>query len=255
MFITVQNLKTYYEISGKGKVIVLLHGWGGNHDSFYPIFQELKNDYEVVSLDFPGFGESELANSVWGINEYTEHLRSFLENMKIEKVNLVGHSFGGTIAASFSILYPELVENLVLVSAKLLKPKRELKKVLYQIGAKTGKLATTFLNKETQNILRKKLYDYIGEYDYFEAEGILQKNFVQVINTDLKEDLKKIKSRTLIVWGEKDDVTPISDARIIKQEIRNSELIIFPNSAHFSYLDEVEKFCALIRKQITKDDK
>ena len=154
MFATIDNLKIFYEISGQGNPIILLHGWGGNHNSFFPITEVLRENFQVITLDLPGFGESEASKLIWGIKEYAKFLSEFISKIKIKDPVLIGHSFGGTIAAAFANKKDLKPKKLVLVDAKLVKPNNNFKKVLFQITAKTGKVMTSFLNKNLQQKIR-----------------------------------------------------------------------------------------------------
>ena len=252
MFVEIDNLKTYYETSGEGKPIVLLHGWGGNHNSWYPITQNLQKYFKVITLDFPGFGQSQLSSQEWEIEDYAKHFQKFLTNIEIfnEKPTLIGHSFGGTVSIKYASLYLQNIEKLVLVNAKAIKEKKDLKKKLYKVVAKTGKTATNILDSKIQKKLKEKLYNHIGEHDYEQLEGVLKKNFINIINEDLSSDLEKIKVPSLIIWGENDKDTPLSDAKIINKLLDNSRLKVFPNTGHISYLERPEEFCKTVRKFI-----
>ena len=87
--------------------------------------------------------------------------------------------------------------------------------------------------KKAQNRLLK----LFSSADYFKLKDNVKKTFQNIVNEDLFSYLKSINAETLILWGEKDKDTPLKDAYKIKKEIKNSELIIFKNASHFSYLE------------------
>lgn len=256
MYFTINNLKTFYEISGKGKSILLLHGWGGNHNSWFPVTQILQKRFRVITLDLPGFGQTQFAEKPWHIKDYVNFVSEFFHDLKPNaasepnNLTIVGHSFGGTIAAQLAICNPQLTKNLILVDAKLIKPHNTMKKSFYQVLAKSGKIATNLLSSKTKEKLRKKLYQQIGEHDYEQTSGVLRQNFLNIISKDYRAELAQISAKTLIVWGEKDQDTPLTDAKAIYGLIPNSKLVTFENAGHFSYLDETDKFCKIVKSFI-----
>ena len=115
MIYNYKNKRVYVDVTGEGEPVLLLHGWGCTHAVFAPLQQLLSQKYKVYNFDFPGFGDSQEPATVWGTQEYTAMLESFVADNGIEAPSLVGHSFGGRI----SIIYASRnkVERLVLVDA------------------------------------------------------------------------------------------------------------------------------------------
>lgn len=245
-FIHCNNLKIRYEIKGKGTPLVFLHGWGGELNSWFPITEELQDNFQTITLDLPGFGESEPPSKVWGIPEYAQFLDDFLNKLEIENFVLIGHSFGGTIATQYAFLYPNNLNKLILVDAKIIKPQATIKQKGYQFVAKSGKIATSLLGKRIQSKLRKKLYHTIGEHDYEETDGIMKEIFKTVIQYDYTEIATHVKNSTLIIWGGKDQATPISDAHTLKEIIPNANLEIITGD-HFAYLENPQEFCKIVK--------
>ena len=77
MFIKIDDVKVYYEVEGQGHPILLLHGWGQSVAAFKPVFDYLKNNFQVYSLDFPGFGQSDEPKTVWSIYDYADMVKSW----------------------------------------------------------------------------------------------------------------------------------------------------------------------------------
>ena len=107
----------------------------------------------------------------------------------------------------------------------------KIKEKIYKLLKKIIKILP---NKEK---LQKKLINYFGSNDYKSLSPTMHKTFINIINEDLTKYLKNITSETLFIWGEKDQDTPLKDAYKIKNLIRDSALIIYPNASHYSYLD------------------
>ena len=245
MFTTINGQKTYYDLQGTGRLVVLLHGWGGNHDSWFPITKILSNNYQVIVPDLPGFGQSEPPKKDWDINDYVNHLQKLIRQITNDNgsITMIGHSFGGTIATVLANKNSTKLDKLVLVDAKIIRPRTTVKTVVTKLVAKMGKTATSILPNQMQTQLRHKLYDTLGEHDYEETSGTLREIFKNVIAEDYQSYLPDIKTPTLIFWGEKDEDTPLSDGYKIHNLIHNSQFIILNSGTHFAYLENPEEFC------------
>ena len=112
MEISVKGLKINYVQYGKGKDIVLLHGWGQNIEMMKPLGDPFSDRYRITILDLPGFGQSEEPKEAWTMSNYNEMLEDFLNQVQVKKPIMIGHSFGGRLAIRYSAEHP--IEKLVL---------------------------------------------------------------------------------------------------------------------------------------------
>jgi pimeloyl-ACP methyl ester carboxylesterase len=248
MLLNIDGMDIFYKKAGKGKKIVLLHGWGGRADSFLPVFNYLSLKYEVYAIDFPGFGESSTPDKPWGVEDYKNMLLKFFDRLGIEKASLVGHSFGGRVSIMFSAENPERVEKLVLVDSAGIIPKRTFKYYFKVYRFKLAKKAFLMFasGKDKQEKL-DRFYKKYGSSDYKDA-GNLRQTFVKVVNQDLRGYLPKIKASTLLIWGENDQDTPLYFAKIMEKEIPDAGLVVFKDAGHYSYLDKLYDFNVIVSK-------
>lgn len=237
--------------SGK-KILVFLHGWGGSWQSWAPIIEKLKKDFTIYAIDLPGFGLSNLPKP-YTLSDYTFELYNFINSNKLREITLIGHSFGGQVAIKFALDYPKKISKLVLVDAAVIRNNSLKMRTNIQI-AKLGKFFVK--NTPLYKIVRKYYYLARGlkedDSDYLKASNnpTLQKTLANIMREDLSGDLEKIKVPTLIFWGEQDhpDYTPFNHALIIKEKIKNSELVSVQNGGHFSYLDDQILFWKSIKE-------
>jgi pimeloyl-ACP methyl ester carboxylesterase len=124
VLIRINGLDTFYQSDGQGDSIVLLHGWGTSSQSLAGVAACLAPASRVLSVDLPGFGWSQAPAAAWGIADYAEHVRQFLDEIGIAKAAFVGHSFGGRIAIHFASHHPHRVSHLILVASAGVRPKR-----------------------------------------------------------------------------------------------------------------------------------
>jgi len=236
---------------GSGKKVLLLHGWQANIETFKPVFDILSKKYDVIAVDFPGFGNSKIPPSNWDIFDYANIIQNFIKYYNFHPCTIIGHSFGGRIAIILGARANELIEKLILVDSAGLKPKRKLKYFLKVYSYKTIKfflrIYCLFFKKEFNNTLKKirERLKIKGSIDY-ENAGNLKEIFVRVVNQDLSKFAKKIKKPTLIIWGENDIDTPLYMAKKLNKLIKDSGIVILENAAHYSYLDNFNKFIRVV---------
>ena len=222
--------------------MVFLHGWGLSSKIFKPIIYLLKNDYKIYALDLPGFGNAPIEKPMV-LKDYAETVHDFLEKNKIEKPIIIGHSFGGAVAIKLAILHPESVSKIVLVCASAIRqPHRKM--VLIKKAADL--LKPLFPEKLRKFVLKLLKLD---QTDYAKIESPeLKETFKNIIGEDLKPYLPSIKSPALVIWGEKDTVTPLSEGKLIAETIPDAKFAIVKNAGHFLFLEKPEEFIKLIKE-------
>jgi pimeloyl-ACP methyl ester carboxylesterase len=232
----------------KGEVVVLLHGWGASIQSIWPVYQYLAPNYAVYALDFPGFGASDLPPVAWGVGEYMRLLVEWLDALHIPKATFLGHSFGGRVAIMLAARHPERVKRLILVDSAGIRPRRTARyyarTYFYKVARRVIALPGI---RRWQPQLRRRLLKFLGAEEYGNTTpGPMQGTFIRVVNEDLRPLLKQIKAPSLLIWGSEDQDTPVSDGKIMEQEIPDAGLVVFQGAGHFSYLDCFAQFCAVI---------
>lgn len=248
MIINIDGLDLNYIVEGNGNPVVILHGWGCNIDTVIPIINILKEQYQVYAIDLPGFGKSQEPKDVIGSFEYVEIVKAFLKKMGIEKTNFIGHSFGGKLSIIFGSKYPELVEKIILVNSAGLIPKRGAKYYFKVYSFKSLRFIYKklfFWLKDEERM--EKFYKRFGSDDYKDAAGIMRKVLVKVVNENLHPILKDIKAPTLLVWGDGDTATPLYMGKIMEKEIKESGLVVLEGTGHYSYLDDYQRFSAVVK--------
>ncbi|HSH36039.1 alpha/beta hydrolase [Schnuerera sp.] len=248
MKVNIENIKINYICEGKGKDVLVLHGWGANINTVLSIVNLLKPHFKVYALDLPGFGESQAPNKAFDSQDYTRIVKKFLDKMKIEKIILIGHSFGGKLSILLGSKYPDNVEKIVLINSAGLIPKRGFKYYLKVYSFKTlrflYKIIFFWVNEEKK---MGKIYKKFGSTDYKEADGIMRKTLVKVVNEDLHPILKRIQSPTLLIWGDKDTATPLYMGKTMEKEIPDSGLVVLEGAGHYSYLDDFNRFAIILK--------
>ena len=234
-----KGLKINYKDFGnkKGTPIVYLHGWGQNIEMMEPIAKPFTETHRLIILDLPGFGLSDEPETAWTLEEFVEMLKAFLTELKIEKPNLIGHSFGGKISLLYASKYN--VDKLMLLASP------------YKVKIKKPSLKVKILKKAATlpglGNLAEKMKKHLGSTDYKNASPIMREILVKHVNTDLTEDAKKIKCPTFIIWGTNDEAVPVEDAYELEKLIKDSGLSIYEGCTLYAYLERLAQTNAIIK--------
>lgn len=255
MFVTINDLKLHYHVSGEGKSIILLHGWGAHSKTFEPVHQHLEHHFRSYSIDLPGFGQSDPPPVPWGTAEYTQLVQQFMNEFAIEQPILFGHSFGGRIAIRLASAEP--IPKMVLIDSAGIRPKRSWKYYLKVYFYKSLKYVVTrlpILKNHSQDLL-ERFRKISGSTDYRQASAVMRATLVKVVNEDLRHVLPKITASTLLIWGENDQATPVADGQLMEQLLPDGGLVILKNAGHYSYLDRLQEFLLIIDNFLQEDMK
>jgi len=236
MQIIVNKLATSYQRTGKGKPVLVLHGWGDSLKGWRQFSDLLSRRYEVVSVDLPGFGDTEQPPEAWGLTEYAAFVAAFAEKLSLRPYAIIGHSNGGAIAIRGLATQTLSAEKLILLASAGIRGEYKGRTKVLRLMTKTGKLLTKPLPAAAKKKLQRKVYDTVGS-DMLVAEG-LQETFKRVVNDDVRADAAMLKLPTLLIYGTDDAATPARYGRQFHEAIKGSRLEILPNTEHFLHLEQ-----------------
>ena len=250
MQIDINGVRTNYQHIGKhGPILVLLHGWGGDWQTWHPVIVELSKDFQLIIPDLPGFGKTANPEQVWNIPQFNAWLSEFIsQTVGTKKFILLGHSFGGQIAAAYAAApQPINLKHLILVDAAGLPDELSAAKKTQQLifGLIPQPLKYLISNK-----FKKKILELIGSStDHLESNYYQRQVLRQVTRYHLQNELVKIKTPTTLIWGKNDDATPLPQGEKMANLIEQANLEIFENSGHFPFIDETIKFINIVHRQ------
>ena len=232
---------------GKGTPLVLVHGFLGSSKMWEPQIDYFKNYFRVITLDIPGFGKSNKAKSHNNIEDMAQVLMNRLNEKKINKFHLLGHSMGGMI-----------VQEMTKISNN-----RVLKLVCYSTGSR-GEMPGRFetVEKSIENLKKKGLEFVVKRIvktwfinsenaKYFNTciRSGMQSSSDSVNNALIAfkkwngtNNLRNITNKTLIIWGDQDKSYTLDQIMLLKKNIKNSQLSIFKNCSHNVHLENLKKF-------------
>ncbi|MBI4994734.1 alpha/beta hydrolase [Candidatus Peregrinibacteria bacterium] len=230
--------------------LIILPGWGGTKETWQTFTDLAQRDFDVQVINLPCFGDEPCPNEVWGVKEYSNFVKQKLANLHTcTPVHLLGHSFGGHVAAYFTAQNPEMIDKLILFAPALFRQRRGLRRLLFGTAAKVGKLIFKLPFIEKFDVWAKKLlYKAADSPDYNETSGIKREIFKKIIRQDLTEYLPKISAPTLLVQGDFDKYVPKKDSERAAKLIPNAKLEIVRFGRHGMHFQLPEILFKIINK-------
>ncbi|MCC7209735.1 MAG: alpha/beta hydrolase [Anaerolineae bacterium] len=244
---TLDGLEFAAEVTGDGPPILLLHGWGGRIESMQAVAAGLvPHGFQAHILDLPGFGRSAAPPQTpepWGVFDYTEFVRRYMDKTGLPSFHVIGHSFGGRIGILLGANHPERVGKLVLAdSAGVLTPPSARSR-LVELGKAALKLPG-LSGLEPQ--LRKLGQRALGSDD-LKSAGALEATFRKVVTEDLLPYAARIKAPTLLIWGDLDQDTPLWQGQALEKTIPDAGLVVFKGAGHFAYQERLTEFVHIVK--------
>lgn len=240
---------------GKGKPLVMLHGWGSSSQAFHPLAKKLIHVRTSTLLDFPGFGDSPEPPEAWSVDDYTDLIQDFVEStFADQEIDLLVHSFGARVAIKLLGRrgVAQKIDKVVFTGAAGLKPKRKPTYYLKKYTAKILKFPFYILPKNSRekglNSLRNtRLWKKLGSSDYQKLSGVMRETFVKTVTEYLDDDLKHIDHEILLLWGKNDTATPLDQAKRMENGLKNSTLIEIDEAGHYAFLDRPQHFADIVK--------
>jgi pimeloyl-ACP methyl ester carboxylesterase len=203
--------------------VVALHGWGRDGNDFGMILSGL----DAVSIHLPGFGPAPVPETVWGTEDYADLVAEAIA--AFAPVVLVGHSFGGRVAARLTARRPELVSGLVLTGVPLVRLRSP---AAPPVGYRLARWANRrgLLSDARMDALRNER----GSADYRAAHGVLRGILVRVVNESYDAELDELAVGTVplrFVWGEHDTAAPTDAGRLAAERV-GAAFRLVPGGAH-----------------------
>lgn len=249
--------------SGRGRPLVLVHGYLVSHWQFRKIIPALAAEHDVVAFDFPGYGESDRPDPSefrYDASGFLDTLIGVLDVLGIEKATLVGQSMGGAVSLYAAARRPERVERLVVVDP-LCYPWRPPLPARFALAPVAGPwllraMATRGMCKQ---VMRREIYndpacvsedwiDYVWER-LNRPGGIEAAAATMRFVADpgiIASSVRAVRAPTLIVWGENDRLFPSGFARRLEADITGSTSKIIPGCGHSPPEERPEELLATI---------
>ncbi len=261
--------RAYVKI-GHGPVLLLLHGLGCDHLTWEPVLDRLAEHYTVIAPDLLGHGQSAKPRADYSVGGYANGMRDLLTVLGIDKVTVVGHSFGGGVAMQFAYQFPERTERMVLVGSGGLGPEvtpiiraittpgyQQVMGVLTLPGIRHVGIAGLRVAAATGSRHTRDLREVADIYETFKdphARAAIRHVVRAVV--DWKGQIVTMADRAYltdvmpmaVIWGRDDHVIPVSHAHRAAALAPKARVEIIPNAGHFPHKDHPERFARTLHE-------
>jgi pimeloyl-ACP methyl ester carboxylesterase len=230
--------------------LLIIPGWEGSRTSWKNFIDLAHNDFEVYCYDLPCFGAEPCPNDVWGVEEYAGFIREKIKIAGLVRPTLLGHSFGGQIAAYLAVNFPLEFSKLILSGAAIFRQTPTVKKIVFGAIAKIGKLIfslSILKNSSLTAFMKKGLYR-LANSDYNETSGQKREIYKKITNQNIGPMINKINIPTLVIWGENDSYVSLANGEKIAKLIPGARLEIIKRAGHGLHLKHLTKFYNLIKE-------
>lgn len=228
-----------FKVEGNGRPLVFIHGLSDSLLYWEFLASHLKRDYQIIRMDLRGHGESYLGNDEVNIDLYVSDLKNLLDDLNLDKVDLIGFSLGGAVALDFSLKYPENVSSLVLMSS-FSKSDEYLTNIFTQFKDALKNSFEDFYDLILPMVLCPEVIDdnreALDQIREFASKTANTDAYIKAVDAcmefDVDDSLSKIEVPTLVMSGKYDEISLLSSQKTIQKKIKNSELIVFDNVKH-----------------------
>lgn len=255
--VTAQGL-LHYETIGRGRPLILLHGWINSWSVWRKAMIALGEGgrFRVYALDFWGFGDSAKGSldgqgPSFRLDGYVSMVQQFMDTLGIIEAPVFGHSMGGTVALKYALAFPDRVRKVAVVGSPIVGSSLNpfLKLAGYDLIADVVWRFPILLNMVMHTILArdsKQVRDMI----FNDVQRTTLDSFFRSIGdlreTDLREALVTLSIPTLGIFGENDNIVSPRNGKLLLQYVPHAEIQMFQNSRHFPMSDEPDKFLTVM---------
>ena len=227
--VTVKGLKIYYEDTGKGMPLLLLHGFGRTASDWKTFTPELSKSFRVIAIDLPGHGRSDYIDTteVYLHKKAAEYIIGFLDSLHIDSVNVMGGSSGGFITLYIATLRPQLTKRIIVIGGQVYYSNTT-RNVITSLGGPEKNPVVTLESlikihgKQKGTLISRQFWNFRKLYG--------DPSFTPDV-------LSTIQARALIIHGDNDPIAPVTNAWEMFQNIPKAHLWVVPNGGHVPFIE------------------
>lgn len=245
----IDSIAVNYIDEGEGEIVLLLHGWGANITLYAGIIGVLSQNHRVIALDMPGFGRTPEPPEPWCVDDYVNFVIKFIASFGFMKFGVVVHSFGGRVFFKMNARenLPFTIEKAVLIDSAGILPRKSFGQ---KVSLRCYKIARAIMSTKVLRFLYPDAVDNMrrrrGSADYNNATPTMRATLVKVVNEDLEPLMHLVQCPTLLIWGDQDTATPLSDAKRMEELIPDAGLVVCEGAGHFSFAEQAPKVHAAL---------
>lgn len=239
----------HYEVYGRGRPVILLHGWLGSWGLWQETMEYLGRYYRTYALDFWGFGESDKDIGTFEVTNFVAQVGQFMDHLGIVRAPLVGHSMGGTTSLSVALEYPERVSKVCVIGSPVngnslafllkLSGLRPIAILVHNMmwALKLGiKVAAPIITKDP------RWPEMIGQDLSQTSVDSFLMSIASLRKTDLTDQVSQLKMPVMGMYGDKDVIVSPKQWQPLQGGVPQAQIIRYPDAGHFIMLDRPALF-------------
>ena len=255
-----KNEKVTFLDKGKGKVVVLLHGFLGSHKIWEQTTNNLAKSYRVIAIDLPGHGNTNCFGYAHSMDLMAKCVKAVLDSLKIKRYVIIGHSMGGYVGLAFADLFPDNLRGLCLYHssgyADSAEKKKDRLRAINAVKANRG----IYTKATIKNLFATKNLKYLKDEVLFAtgiAKGINKKGIIAALHGMRDRPRRDIilglvKYPIMMVIGERDNVLPCEQLLEQAELIKNKTVLYLEHDGHFGFLESPKESNKALRKFLRK---
>lgn len=274
-FLELHGDRVAYRDEGDGDVLLLIHGMAGSSDTWRSVIGQLSKKFRVIAPDLLGHGQSAKPRGDYSLGAFAVWLRDFLDELGVSHATVVGHSLGGGVAMQFAYQHPDYATRLVLISSGGLGP--DVGWVLRLLSAPGAELVLPIVAPKPVLTAGNKLRSWfrgVGVHSPRGAEmwsaysslsdAATREAFLRTLRSVVDyrgqavSALSRLRLReelpVMAIWGERDDIIPVSHAYAAREARTDSRLEVLPNVGHFAQVEAPSEVVELIEDFVASGD-
>jgi pimeloyl-ACP methyl ester carboxylesterase len=238
--VSVNGIDLAYNRRGKGTPLMLVHGFPLDSSSWNEIVSLLENEFDILTPDLRGFGQSTTIESPYTIVDMADDLAGLLDHLGIEKIAMAGHSMGGYVALAFAKKYPQKLSGLGLVSSQAMADSAEGKERRYKTVADVKEKGISIV----ADLMTPKLSADIRVKNF--VRGVIEKQSKFAVTGALKamaerEDMSAFLSEftlpLMLIHGDSDQLIPLERAKEIKSANPSASFLELKGAGHMPMME------------------
>ncbi|KAA3646168.1 MAG: alpha/beta hydrolase [Chloroflexi bacterium] len=257
----------HYEVYGRGKPVILLHGWLGSWGLWQETMSHLSKHYRTYALDFWGFGESGIHNgngnvrNSYAVGDFVSLVNEFMETLGIAQAPIVGHSMGGTVALSLAVHYPERVSKVAVIGSPINGESLAFMLKLAGVRPLAALAHNTLwalklgIRAASPVITRDERWAEMISADL--SKTSLESFLISIAslrNTDLRPVLGQIRVPSLGMYGDKDIIVNPKQWQPLEEGAPQACIQRYTDAGHFPMLDKPEDFMRDLKEFLDQDE-
>ena len=260
-FIQYKNKGIHYRVTGKGRPVLLIHGFAEDGNIWKELIKYLQNNFLLIVPDLPGSGKSKMLDGEnVSIEDYAEVIKTILDK-ELPKVSptggdlegaiLIGHSMGGYITLAFAEKYPDLLNGFGLFHSSAFADDDEKKQIRQKaIDFIIAKGSHSFLKTSIPNLFAgkenlKEMEDLIEEGKNFKPEALIQYYHAMINRPDRTDVLKTFNKPVLFIIGEKDNAVPMQ-ASLLQCHLPAIAHVHLLDTGHVGMIEQSERSSMIV---------